>query len=149
MCRLHYDSTLVLTLPLPHRQVSLLHPLLLTTVPASVGHTIHYSTVQGGRHFLSRADIWYSRLCRQTVCCSYTVEEDSGTSQLEEVGQAAVYCSTDCRLTATTCVLWALSSQGGLRRVWLTDGMSGHARVDGSRRGSSSSAAGTVCGSCL
>lgn len=46
------------------------------------------------------------------------------------MGQAAVYCSVDCRLTAITCVSWALSSQGGLRQA-LTDRMSGHARVEG------------------
>lgn len=140
MCSLHYDSTLVLTLPLPHRQVSLLHPLLLMTVPASVGHTIHRSTVQGGRHFLSRADIRYSRFRRQTVCCSFTVGQwdqparGAGAWKASR-GQAAVYCSADCRLTALTCVSWALSRKWGLRRVWLTDGMSGCARVDGPGRG--------------
>lgn len=62
------------------------------------------------------------------------------------MGQAAVYCSVDCRFIALTCVSWALSSQWGLRRVWLTDGMSGCARVDGP---GGVAAAEIVCDSCL
>ena len=73
---------------------------------------------RGGRHFPSRADAWYSRLRRQSATDMQqqrTVEPASEAEHGKPHGagkgwQAAAYCSTDCGLTAVTCMPWALSS---------------------------------------